>query len=73
MGRFAIPDTEELAEKMVWASQNPDKLEKLAEKAVERAKAFTWENVVGRLNELFKRVAVNINVSAQYGVGVSDK
>ena len=73
MGRFAIPDTEELAEKMAWASQNPDKLERLAEKAVERAKAFTWENVVGRLNELFKRVAVNINVSAQSGVGVSDK
>jgi glycosyltransferase involved in cell wall biosynthesis len=52
MGRFAIPDTEELAEKMLWARQNPDKLEKLAEKTVERAKTFTWEKTVGKLERL---------------------
>jgi len=54
MGRFAIPDTEELAEKMVWASQNPEALLRLAAKGVEKAKMFSWENVAEKLESTLK-------------------
>jgi glycosyltransferase involved in cell wall biosynthesis len=56
MGRFAIPDTEELAEKMVWASQNPEALLRLATKGLERAKMFSWENVSGKAETLLAKM-----------------
>ncbi|MGB9672363.1 MAG: glycosyltransferase family 4 protein [Candidatus Norongarragalinales archaeon] len=52
IGRVALVDVEDLAEKIIWAYQNPDKLEKLAEKAVERAKTFSWEKAVEKLKNL---------------------
>jgi glycosyltransferase involved in cell wall biosynthesis len=52
IGRIVLVDVEDLADKIVWAYQNPDKLEKLAEKAVERAKTFTWEKAVEKLKRL---------------------
>jgi glycosyltransferase involved in cell wall biosynthesis len=54
MGRFAIPDIEELAEKMVWASQNPEALLRLATKGVEKAKMFNWKNVVEKLDNILR-------------------
>jgi len=56
IGRIALVDVEDLAEKIIWASQNPDKLERLSHKAVERAKNFTWENSADRLKSLMRRI-----------------
>jgi glycosyltransferase involved in cell wall biosynthesis len=52
IGRVALVDVEDLADKILWAYKNPDKLEKLAEKSVERAKTFTWEKAVEKLKKL---------------------
>jgi glycosyltransferase involved in cell wall biosynthesis len=54
MGRFAIPDTEELAEKMVWASQNPEALLRLAESGVQKAKKYNWGGIADKLEEILR-------------------
>jgi glycosyltransferase involved in cell wall biosynthesis len=52
VGKIALVDVNDLAEKMIWASKNPEELKKLAAKGLERAKIFSWEKAVDRLGEL---------------------
>jgi hypothetical protein len=39
---------------MVWASQNPEALLRLAAKGVEKAKMFNWKNVVEKFENILK-------------------
>jgi len=56
MGRVALADIEDLAEKMLWASANKQHLKAQAEKAIKRAKMFNWENAALRLNSILEDI-----------------
>jgi len=52
IGKIALVDVEDLADKIIWAHQHPSELTKLALKGLQRAKLFNWENIVNRLEML---------------------
>lgn len=49
VGKIALVDVEDLADKIIWAYNHPEKLRKLARKATERAKQFNWGNITNKL------------------------
>jgi len=52
IGKIALVDVEDLANKIIWADQHPSELTKLALKGLQRAKLFNWENITNRLETL---------------------
>jgi len=52
IGKIALVDVEDLADKIIWAYQHPNWLKKLAEKGIERSKTFSWNNAVNRLESM---------------------
>jgi len=56
MGRFALVNVSDLADKIIWASQNREALIRLAKKAVEKAKLFTWDKAITQLHKLMRRL-----------------
>ena len=56
MGRFALLDITDLANKILWANQNRGVLLELAKKSTEKAKLYTWEKAVKLLYRLIHRL-----------------
>ena len=56
IGKIALVDVEDLAEKIVWAKTNPEKLKQLADKGLERAKIFNWEAAEKKLEQILGRL-----------------
>jgi glycosyltransferase involved in cell wall biosynthesis len=52
IGKIALVNVEDLADKIMWAHQHPSELAKLAVKGIQRAKLFNWENITTRLESL---------------------
>jgi glycosyltransferase involved in cell wall biosynthesis len=52
IGKIALVDSKDLAEKIVWAMEHPTALHELAVKGLTRAKKFNWPNATQRLEEL---------------------
>ena len=52
IGKIALVDVEDLADKIVWAHQHPSELTKLALKGLQRAKQFNWNQITSRLETL---------------------
>jgi len=52
IGKVALVDVEDLADKIIWAYEHPNWLKKLAEKGIERSKTFSWNNAVNRLENM---------------------
>jgi glycosyltransferase involved in cell wall biosynthesis len=52
IGKIALVDVEDLAEKIIWTHQHPEELRKLADKCVNRAKLFNWNTITNRLEQL---------------------
>jgi len=52
IGKIALVDVEDLADKIVWAHQHPSELTKLALKGIQRAKQFNWNQITNRLETL---------------------
>lgn len=52
IGKIALVDVEDLAEKIIWAHQQPSELTKLALKGLQRAKQFNWNQITNRLETL---------------------
>ena len=55
IGKIALVNVNDLADKIIWAVQNPDELRKLAAKGLARAKLFSWQTASDRLGELLAR------------------
>jgi glycosyltransferase involved in cell wall biosynthesis len=55
IGKIALVNVNDLADKIIWAVQNPDELRKLAAKGLARAKLFSWQTAADRLGELLAR------------------
>lgn len=58
IGKVALVDVQDLAEKMIWASQHPEELKRLAAKGIDRAKLFNWNDVTSRLEELLGEICI---------------
>jgi glycosyltransferase involved in cell wall biosynthesis len=56
VGKVAQVDVEDLAEKIIWAKTNPEKLQQLANKGLERAKIFNWEAAASKLSRILARL-----------------
>ena len=56
IGKVALVDVEDLAEKIVWAKTNPEKLKQLADKGLERAKTFNWEAAEQKLEKILAKL-----------------
>jgi glycosyltransferase involved in cell wall biosynthesis len=56
IGKVALVDVEDLAEKIVWAKTNPEKLKQLADKGLERAKIFNWEAAEQKLDKVLSKL-----------------
>jgi glycosyltransferase involved in cell wall biosynthesis len=54
IGKIALVDIQDLAEKIVWAYQHPEALKQLAQKGIERAKLFRWEDATSKLQSLLE-------------------
>jgi glycosyltransferase involved in cell wall biosynthesis len=52
MGKVALVDVEDLAEKIIWAHQHPSELNRLAIRGGERVKQFSWNTISKRLEDL---------------------
>ena len=52
IGKVALVDVEDLADKIIWAHQHPSELAKLATKGIERAKLYNWNQITDRLETL---------------------
>jgi len=49
IGKIALVDEEDLADKIIWAFENKDKVDRLRVKCIERAREFKWEESVKKL------------------------
>jgi glycosyltransferase involved in cell wall biosynthesis len=56
IGKVALVDVEDLAEKIIWAKTNPEKLKQLADKGLERAKIFNWEAAEQKLERILAKL-----------------
>jgi len=56
MGKFALVNIYDLADKILWASENRRALLPLAKKAIERAKTFTWEKAAEKLLKILHKL-----------------
>jgi glycosyltransferase involved in cell wall biosynthesis len=56
IGKVALVDVEDLAEKIVWAKTNPEKLKQLSDKGLERAKIFNWEAAEQKLERILAKL-----------------
>ena len=56
IGKIALVDVDDLAEKIIWAKTNPEKLQQLATKGLERAKIFNWEAASAKLNSVLAKL-----------------
>jgi len=52
IGKVALVDVEDLADKMIWAHHHPSELTKLALKGLQKAKQFNWNQAIDRLETL---------------------
>jgi len=52
IGKIALVDIKDLAEKIIWAYENKECLRRLREQAIKRAKEFKWEKQSKKLREL---------------------
>jgi glycosyltransferase involved in cell wall biosynthesis len=52
IGKVALVNVEDLADKIIWAYQHPSELAKLATKGIERAKLYNWNQITLRLETL---------------------
>jgi glycosyltransferase involved in cell wall biosynthesis len=52
IGKVALVDVEDLADKIIWLHQHPSELAKLAQKGIERAKLYNWNQIIDRLETL---------------------
>lgn len=52
IGKIALVDVEDLADKITWAHQHPSELTKLALKGLQKAKQFNWNQTTNRLETL---------------------
>ena len=52
IGKVALVNVEDLADKIIWAYQHPSELAKLAAKGIERAKLYNWNQITDRLETL---------------------
>jgi len=50
-----IPDPDDFAGKLKWLHDNPDKRKEMSEKAIERAKQFSWERSAQKFLNLLER------------------
>jgi glycosyltransferase involved in cell wall biosynthesis len=56
VGKIALVDVEDLADKIGWAKTNPEKLQQLVVKGLERAKIFNWEAAASKLNSILDKL-----------------
>jgi glycosyltransferase involved in cell wall biosynthesis len=51
IGKIALVDIADLADKITWAYTHPEELKSLAQKSTERAKLFNWQDATSKLAE----------------------
>jgi len=54
IGKIALVDVQDLADKIIWAKQHPHELQKLAQKGLAKAKQYNWENTTRKLETLLE-------------------
>jgi glycosyltransferase involved in cell wall biosynthesis len=52
IGKVALVNVQDLADRIIWAHQHPQELAKLAQKGIEKAKQFNWNQAIDRLEAL---------------------
>jgi glycosyltransferase involved in cell wall biosynthesis len=52
IGKVALVNVEDLADRIIWAHQHPQELAKLAQKGIEKAKLYNWNEIILKLEAL---------------------